>query len=109
MPADRQTMNKPSRICPGQLYQIADHAPRKVSLVVTFTRSPRRRGRPGSQAHLPAAPTEIRDVMAAAEIRAHVARQKSQFDFAVKNMSDPRVLGRCFTRQLFYLGSRMSI
>jgi hypothetical protein len=44
-------------------------------------------------AKLPAAPTDTSDVMLATEIRAHVARQKSQFEFAVKKMSDPRVLG----------------
>jgi hypothetical protein len=53
---------------------------------------------------LPAAPTEMPDVMLATEIRAHVARQKSPFDFAVKAVSDPRVLGALLNAPAFLAG-----
>jgi hypothetical protein len=42
---------------------------------------------------IPPAPTNIADVMLSAEIRAHVARQASPIEFALKSVSDARVLG----------------
>jgi hypothetical protein len=42
---------------------------------------------------IPPAPTDIADVMLAVEIRAHVARQTSPIDFALKSVSNARVLG----------------
>lgn len=42
---------------------------------------------------LPPAPEKVRDVLMAQEIRQYVRGQKHPIDFALKTMSDPRILG----------------
>lgn len=46
---------------------------------------------------LPQPPAAVADVMLAQEIRAHIRRQKSRIDVAVKSISDPRMLGAILT------------
>jgi hypothetical protein len=53
---------------------------------------------------LPSPPTELSDVMLEMEIRAHVGRQTSPFDFAMKNVSDGRVLGALLNAPAFLSG-----
>jgi hypothetical protein len=55
-------------------------------------------------ADLPKPPTQIADVALAQEIRQHVRGQKSPLDFAVKSISDARVVGAVLNAPPFLSG-----
>ena len=53
---------------------------------------------------MPAPPTNVADVMLAMEVRTHVSNQKSPIDFAVRSLSDPRILSAILNAPSFLSG-----